>query len=110
MSFSALRGTTFTRVLAGLAFTSINSPGRNGFGTPFSQFKGSGTINGSGDYGFLLTGIDGALPGGQSTDKFRIKVTDNGSDGLVYDNKHGESDNGNAATDLGGGSIIIHDN
>ena len=38
MSFSALRGTTFTRVLAGLAFTSINSPGRNGFGTPFFAF------------------------------------------------------------------------
>ena len=27
-------------------------------------------------------------------DKFRIKITDKGSGGLVYDNKLGESDNG----------------
>ena len=33
MSFSFLSGRTFTEVLAGLAFTSIVSPGRNGFGT-----------------------------------------------------------------------------
>ena len=35
MSFSFLSGRTFTEVLAGLAFTSIVSPGRNGFGTFF---------------------------------------------------------------------------
>ena len=35
MSFSFLSGRTFTEVLAGLACTSIVSPGRNGFGTFF---------------------------------------------------------------------------
>ncbi len=35
ISFSFLSGSTFTEVLAGLAFTSIVSPGRNGFGTFF---------------------------------------------------------------------------
>ena len=35
MSFSFLSGRTFTDALAGLAFTSIVSPGRNGFGTFF---------------------------------------------------------------------------
>ena len=35
ISFSFLSGRTFTEVLAGLAFTSIVSPGRNGFGTFF---------------------------------------------------------------------------
>ena len=35
MSFSFLSGRTFTEVLAGLAFTSIVSPGRNGFRTFF---------------------------------------------------------------------------
>ncbi|MFN2638359.1 MAG: hypothetical protein ABR585_15230, partial [Gemmatimonadaceae bacterium] len=29
-----------------------------------AQYKGSGTINGSGDYAFLLTAIDGAVNGG----------------------------------------------
>ena len=35
MSFSFLSGRTFTELLAGFAFTSIVSPGRNGFGTFF---------------------------------------------------------------------------
>ena len=35
ISFSFLSGRIFTEVLAGLAFTSIVSPGRNGFGTFF---------------------------------------------------------------------------
>ena len=35
MSFSFLRARIFTRLLAGLAFISMSSPGRNGFGTFF---------------------------------------------------------------------------
>jgi hypothetical protein len=31
-----------------------------------AQFKGSGRINNAGDYGFLLTAIDGQRPGGGS--------------------------------------------
>lgn len=38
-----------------------------------AQFKGSGTINGSGNLGFMLTAIDGQLNGG-GQDKFRIKI------------------------------------
>jgi hypothetical protein len=40
-----------------------------------AQFKGLGTVNGSGNYGFILTAIDGSLNGG-GTDKFRIKIWD----------------------------------
>jgi hypothetical protein len=71
-----------------------------------AQFKGSGTINGSGDYQFLLTAIDGEVPGGGGEDKFRIKIWNAG--GVVYDNKMGSDDGGNDATTLGGGSIVIH--
>ena len=39
-----------------------------------AQFKGTGTINGAGGYGFLLTVTDGQLTGGGGTDKFRIKI------------------------------------
>jgi hypothetical protein len=47
--------------------------------------------------------------GGQGADKFRIRITDKGAGAeIVYDNKRGESDTGNAATELGGGSIKIH--
>lgn len=75
-----------------------------------AQFKGIGTINGSGDFGFLLTAIDGDLKGGEGgPDGFRIKVWDlaNG-DMVVYDNRLGSTDSGNDVTDLLGGSIRIH--
>ena len=73
-----------------------------------AQFKGSGTINGSGDYGFLLTAIDGQVQGGGGVDKFRIKILNKGDGGVIYDNQMGKSDTGDDATELGGGSIVIH--
>jgi hypothetical protein len=76
-----------------------------------AQFKGIGTINGMGDYGFLLSAIDGQLNGGGGTDKFRIKIWDRTTgDAIVYDNKPGASDTGSDATELGGGVITIHAN
>ncbi len=73
-----------------------------------AQFKGVGTINRSGDYGFMLTAIDGELPGGGGIDKFRIKVWDRPSDLVVYDNQLGADDQSDPITALGGGSIVIH--
>ena len=75
---------------------------------PRAQYKGSGTVNGAGDYGFLLTGIDGQEPGGGGLDKFRLKVWDKDTDEIVYDNQMGDSDDGNPTTVIGGGSIVIH--
>jgi hypothetical protein len=71
-----------------------------------AKFKGDGTINGDGNYGFMLTGIDGDLNGGDGVDKFRIKIWDS-DDNIVYDNKTGEDDDADP-TALGGGSIVIH--
>ena len=73
-----------------------------------AQFKGTGTINGGGDYGFLLTAIDGQLQGGGGTDRFRIKIWDRASGLVVYDNQLGADDYGDAATAIDGGSIVIH--
>ncbi len=78
-----------------------------------AQFKGTGTVNGTGNYGFLLTAIDGQLNGGGGTDKFRIKIWDkNNGDAIVYDNQVGPgvdpSDGADPVTALGGGSIVIH--
>lgn len=72
-----------------------------------AQYRGSGKINGAGDYRFLLTAIDGQVNGGGGVDKFRIKIWTSGG-GVVYDNKQGEADDSNAATEIGGGSIVIH--
>ncbi len=67
-----------------------------------AQFKGSGTINDTGNYGFLLTATDGTV------DKFRIKIWDKASDTVVYDNQLGAADTADPATVLAGGSIVIH--
>src|SRR5262249_13722958 len=56
-----------------------------------AQFKGSGQINNTGNDGFLLTAIDGALAGG-GPDKFRIKMWDKNTGNLIYDNQLGASD------------------
>jgi PKD repeat protein len=73
-----------------------------------AQYKGSGTINGAGDYRFMLTAIDGDLLGGDPADKFRIRVWDSGSGAPVYDNQIGAPDSAGPTTALGGGSIVIH--
>ncbi len=73
------------------------------------QFKGTGTINGIGNYGFMLTAIDGDINGGGGSDKFRIKIWDkDNGDAIVYDNQSSEADDAAVATELGGGSIVIH--
>jgi hypothetical protein len=73
-----------------------------------AQFKGSGTLNGAGDYGFILTAIDGQVSGGGGQDRFRIKIWDTLTGDIVYDNQMGDSDTAAPATGLGGGSIRIH--
>jgi hypothetical protein len=75
-----------------------------------AQYKGVGTVNGVGDYGFLLTATDGQVNGGGGVDKFRIKVWDRASEIVVYDNLMGQSDDLKTANPqvIGGGSIVIH--
>jgi parallel beta-helix repeat protein len=60
-----------------------------------AMFKGIGTINGAGKYGFMLSATD------SDPDLFRIKIQDKITEEVIYDNKEG-------GTELGGGQIIIH--
>jgi hypothetical protein len=73
-----------------------------------AQYKGSGTINGVGDYRFILTAIDGQISGGGGVDELRMKIWSNSTGAIVYDNQLGASDGSNPVTALGGGSIVIH--
>jgi FtsP/CotA-like multicopper oxidase with cupredoxin domain len=75
-----------------------------------AQYKGTGQVNDAGNFGFLLTVVDGALPGGGGADKFRLKVWDIATSTIVYDNVLGGSDDIDAAnpTALASGSIVIH--
>jgi len=71
-----------------------------------TQYHGSGTINGAGSYGFLLTAVDGQMSDEAGTDRFRIQITDKISDEVIYDSQPGAADS--ATTPLRGGSIEIH--
>ena len=63
-----------------------------------AQFKGTGTINGEGEYGFLVSVIDES---NNYIDKFRIKIWDkNNDDENVYDNKE--------EMEIEEGSIVIN--
>lgn len=74
-----------------------------------AQFKGVGTINGGGDYGFLLTVIDEKLTQSTADDLFRIKIWDrNAGDAVVYDNDMGLADDVDPGTATAGGQIVIH--
>jgi hypothetical protein len=85
---------------------------------PRAQYKGEGTVNGQfgsdgvSGYGFLLTATDGgAKKGGDGMDKFRIKISDKSpGGGVVYDNKHGLSDDIDDADAQAilHGSIVVH--
>jgi hypothetical protein len=74
---------------------------------PRAQYKGSGTINGNGDYAFILTAIDGQITGG-GPDKFRIKIWNKTNGAVIYDSQMGAGDGDDPTTALGGGNIVIH--
>jgi hypothetical protein len=74
------------------------------------QYKGSGTVNGAAGYGFLLSAVDGQVQGGGGTDKFRMKIINKTTGGVVYDNQMGAPDTTTAATVIAGGSIVVHSN
>ena len=67
-----------------------------------AMFKGTGTINGSGEYTFRVWAIDG------NPDRFRIQIRNKATNVIVYDNEMGGGDNADPTTALGGGSIVIH--
>jgi hypothetical protein len=77
-----------------------------------AQYKGTGSINGEGNYGFMLTAIDEKLTPSTDIDMFRIKIWDkDNGDVVVYDNQIGDDDDADLdeeTTKIGGGSIVIH--
>jgi len=60
-----------------------------------ARFTGTGTVNGTGTYGFTIWATDG-------TDAFRIRIWDEdlGEDAVVYDNA--------VERTIGGGSLVSH--
>lgn len=75
-----------------------------------AQYKGTGTVNGQPGFGFSLVSTDGDSCASRTSDKFRIKVWNQASGAIVFDNRLGASDDLDAADPqvIGGGSIVIH--
>jgi hypothetical protein len=70
-----------------------------------AMYKGVGKINGAGNYGFMLSAIDG---GAKGADLFRIQIWDkDNGDTMVYDNMIGQDALANPATTITG-SIVVH--
>jgi hypothetical protein len=73
-----------------------------------ARFKGTGTINGAGDYAFFITAVDGGDGSRTGVDRLRIRIWDRTSGGLIYDNQVNSPDDADPITALGGGNIVIH--
>jgi hypothetical protein len=69
-------------------------------GSDYARFKGLGTINGMGDYKFMLWAGDGT--GTDDADTFRIKIWWEGgeTEHVVYDNGMDQA--------IGSGNIVVH--
>ncbi len=70
--------------------------------SPKAVFKGTGKVNGEGNYTFIVDIIDG------QTDYFRMKITDNSNGNVIYDNQPGAEDTVDPTVPLITGSIVIH--
>jgi hypothetical protein len=93
--------TEFQFHAAGLNFHSSSYDWLVVTGSDFAKFKGVGTINGEGEYKFMLWAGDGTGTDGADTFRIRIWTEDEfGVETDVYDNGMDQ--------DIGGGSIVVH--
>jgi hypothetical protein len=74
-----------------------------------AMFKGEGTINGDGEYGFMISAIDGDRKTNGGDDMFRIKIWELITEDVIYDNQMGDDEDADPTTTIRGGSIVIHD-
>jgi hypothetical protein len=81
-----------------------------------AMYKGVGTINGQGEYKFLLKAIDAGVNKNDifEVDRFRIRIwSEEGEEELtIYDNGLGadayDDEGAEDTTEISGGSIVIH--
>jgi len=72
-----------------------------------AYLKGNGTVNGSGNYTFLATGIDGSVVGGN--DLIRFQITDpSNNNNVIYDSQPGAGDTTDPTTIDATGNIRVH--
>lgn len=73
-----------------------------------AKFKGRGSINGESGFQFMISAIDGDLKQKGDPDIFRIKIWNEETQDVVYDNEMGVSLDEDPTTRISEGSIVIH--
>ncbi|ALI98331.1 T9SS type A sorting domain-containing protein [Rufibacter tibetensis] len=73
-----------------------------------AQYQGSGKINGTGNYGYLVMAVDGDGKGNDKGDRLRVKIWDKRTGFMVYDNEREGTAGGAPSTAITQGSIVIH--
>jgi photosystem II stability/assembly factor-like uncharacterized protein len=92
-------------ILGNLEFSALNYDFRALSGVR-TQFKGYGKVNNEAGYKYLLTVIDGQAPKGGGVDKFRIKIWNDKTGEVVFDNQLGDDDDADPTTPVGDGKSI----
>lgn len=73
-----------------------------------AKFKGRGSVNGGPGYQFMISAIDGDLKAKGDPDLFRIKIWNESSGEVVYDNEMGLGLDQDPSTAIMKGSIVVH--
>jgi hypothetical protein len=68
-------------------------------------YTGVGTVNGASGYAFLVSTVDGAATG--VVDKLRLRITNQATGAIVYDNQMGAPDTMVATTPITNGDITV---
>jgi len=92
-------------ILGNLEFSALNYDFRALSGAR-TQFKGYGKLNNEAGYKYLLTVIDGQAPKGGGVDKFRIKIWNDQTGEVIFDNQLGDDDDADPTTPVGDGKSI----
>jgi hypothetical protein len=92
-------------ILGNLEFTAPNYDFRALSGVR-TQFKGYGKVNNEAGFKYLLTVIDGQAPNGGGVDKFRIKIWNDKTGEVIFDNQMGDDDDADPTTPIGDGASI----
>jgi hypothetical protein len=98
--------TTFSMLLPTFSFTSLSVQSLTITG-PNAKYRGTGRVNGSSGFSFLMTVVDGQRPGGGGFDRLHLKVWSTGSGAVVYDNEPTVPDTANATARITAGTIAI---
>lgn len=73
-----------------------------------AKFKGRGTVNGIPGFQFMISAIDGDLTQKGNPDLFRIKIWNEQTGVVVYDNEMNRETDADPKTSIQSGSIVVH--